>query len=328
MLTLAQVKSSSVASIAGVNVNDPQFTLYVNDAVRMLMELGGGGVGGSRGWWGTVQAIDGVCYDGCFVWPSNIVTVLGIRTKNGPVELKNFWYSFIEPSEIYGEMAKSYNGRPAVEFDGQTCLYRSIANSPTQIQVLADNAADVGKVVTIYGTDENGAELSYTSNGVTQRGIPLTVGGQSSFTQSKIAFVEHVAKDITFGKIRLVAYSNGVGNETLAIYNGGDVNPKFLYSRILKACSPVQIKALVKLGFSGVAIDSDIIPLDNIDAIKSMVQSIRAAEAGNVQDAANFERMALRRLVAQVNSRFPLEQTSVQVKPFGMGDPNSMTSMI
>jgi hypothetical protein len=293
----------------------------------MLMELGNGG---ARGWWGTVQAIEGIASNGCFVWPANIVAVLGINTCHGVAPIRNFWYTFTEPKGLYGEWARRWDGRPVIEFDGQTCLYRSIAGSPTQIQVIADNANDIGSQITLYGLDANGVELSTTVGGVTQRGCVLTVGpSNKNFSTQVISRIDHVAKNTTYGKIHLLAYANGVGGEVLADYAGGDVNPKFLFSRVAEpVCAPGCawcVKALVKLGFSSVVADSDIIPLDNVDAIKLMVQSIRASEAGDVDEAAKYEKMALRRLVAQVNSRFPLEQFEVAFRPFGTDGFNRVT---
>lgn len=320
MLTVAQVKSSSVASVAGVNVNDPQFLLYVNDAVRMLMEMGNNG--GSRAWWGTVQAIEGVAYDNCFVWPANVAAVLGMDCRHHEVPLRNFWYSFVPVQPHHHHWIREWDGQrnhrnSVAEFIGETCLYRPIA-TPTIIQVLGISA-DNGKTITIYGTDANGNEVTQLRpDGSTQRGVVLTIGSTDK-TPVAMQTVSAVAKDATVGDLTLVEWEsvNGIG-ETLARYNAGDINPKFLYSKVKGVKMPVcNMSALVKLGFSAVSQDSDIIPLDNIDAIKSMVQSIRSREAGDEQAGDKFEQTALRRLIAQVNNRFPAEQMVVRFNPIG-----------
>ncbi len=326
MLTLGQVKNSSVASIAGVNVGDPQFTTYVNDAVRQLMDLGNGG---SRGWWGTVQAINGTAVDGCFVWPANVQTVLGIECLKGVMPIKNFWYDFAPLDDNHRNWARHWNDKPAVVFSGTTCLFKSISNTPTKIKVIADNSQDNGKTITIYGTDSNGVEVySLRADGTTQRGLLLTIGSSTGgdITASVMSQVTEIQKDLTISRLRLYAYNatDGIG-DLLAEFAAGDVNPKFLYSRVMGPIYFQPITALVKIGFSGVTQDADIIVLDNVDAIKSMVQSIRSREAGKYETADQQEKDALRRLVAQVNSRFPLEQFVVNFKPFGTDDFRRVT---
>lgn len=324
MITFGQVKNSSVASVAGVNVQDPQFAQYVNDAVRQLMDLG---YGGARGWWGTVQALTGVAYDGCFVWPANVITVLGIRDCHGVVPIKNEWYSFTNPDERHQDFARRWDGRNTVEFAGQTCLFNSIASSPTAIRALSESSQDNGKAVTIYGLDANGNEVyslqpdSSTGGQSIQRGYMLVLGSfPLNTTPSAMSYVTDVLKPITISRVRLYASGPGIGR-LLAIYNGCDENPKFLYSHTRSRCIQ-PITALVKLGFTGVAQDADIIPLDNIDAIKSQVQAIRCREGRDPATSVAFEKDALRRLIAQVNSRFPLEQFVVRFKPFGSNDFN------
>lgn len=328
MLTFGQVQNSSVASIASVNVNDPQFTQYVNDAVRMLIELGNND---ARGWWGTVQLIRGTAYDGCMVWPASVAAVLGIKSHRHDLKVKNFWYSFTNEDWQSNHWGCDWNNRRrVVEFDGQTCLFYPIYNSPTQIAAVAQSPQDANNSsITLYGIDYQGKEVFDPSLGT--RGITLTPGSTDNFaTLTAMANVTDVAKNATAGPIQLYAFNplTGIGN-LLASYDGGDINPKFLYSKITKVPNcQMSITALVKLGFRAVLNPNDIIPLDNVDAIKSMVQAIRAREASNDGLALSMERDAVRRLVAQVNSHFPKEQFVCSFKPFGNEPPVNHLGMI
>jgi hypothetical protein len=331
MITLGQLKQGPVSNVAGVNVNDPQFVQYVNEAVQNLMDLS---TASSRGWLGTIQAIEGTSYDGCFVWPANVISVLGVKTEcHGTLNISNSWYSYVRPKKVHYDMINKWQGNPTVEFEGQTCLFRSIKDVPTQILALCDNVADVGKTITIYGKDYQGKELFSTYNGNTQRGLVLTLGQSatsSNISPTAISVVTDIAKNITIGSVRLFAYSPSQINDEIAYYSAGDVNPKFLYSRLVhgRAKYPFKVEALVKIGFSGVSADADIIPIDCESAIKSMVQSIRSREAGEVEIADAHEKTALRRLANQANSRFQLEQVAVSVKAFGNRGTTTITSMI
>jgi hypothetical protein len=328
MLTFSQVQNSSVANVAGVNVADPQFLTYVNDAVRMLVELGNGD---ARGWWGTVQLIRGTAYDGCMVWPANVSAVLAVRHGHREAPVKNFWHSFTGESwkaEHWG--CRWGHHESVMEFDGQTCLFYPIEKSPTQIAAMAQSPADSNVAsITLYGLDANGNEVFDPTLGT--RGITLTPGSSGNyFTATALSQVTDIGKAATNGPIQLYAYSptTGIGN-LLATYQGGDVNPKFMYSRIRnRGNCPVSISALLKLGFKEVYQPNDIVPLDNVDAIKSMVQSIRARESNNDGLAQAQERDALRRLVAQVNTHFPKEQFVCSFSPFGHEPPVNHLSML
>jgi hypothetical protein len=329
MLTLAQVKSSSVANVAGVNVSDPQFVQYVNDAVRQLMELGNNG--GSRGWWGTVQHMVGTAYDNCIVWPANVVAVLGMEQRGHEIPVRNHWYSFLPLDQHCHRWAQEWptqhrHHHGMAVFEGETCLFRPI-QAATYVTVLG-LGADVGKTITLYGTDYAGNEVFQTrADGSVQRGVVLTLGGTvtpqpaigGATTPMQMFTVTSVAKDATIGAVQLFQWNGTTGiGSLMASYNAGDINPKFLYSRLHRSHVPAcNVHALVKLGFSAVSQDSDVLPLDCVDAIKSMVQSIRSRESGDEENGDKFERTAIRRLVAQVNNRFPIEQMVVRFNPLG-----------
>ena len=332
MLTLGYLQNSTtIGNVAGVAPTSSQFIAYVNDACRILLDLGGQN---DYGWWGTVQAIDGLAYDNCFVWPSNVATVLGMHDCKGYMPVRNGWFEFTEPRQEHWDYAQGWlhcnNRASTMEFKGTTCLFYSIQASPTQIMV-AGGPADTGTQITIYGKDYSGQEVTSVQNGVNQRGVVLTInptGAQINVTPLEMSSVEAVSKPVTNGTVQMFAYANGTPGVRLALYNPGDVNPAFLYSKLARmdgnanGCNigrvPRRISALVRLGFTPVANPADIIVLDNPDAIKSMVQSLRARESGDDAAGDKFEKTALRRLVAQVNSRFPIQQFSVKYTPAGM----------
>ena len=327
MLTLAQVQNSTVAKVAGCVPTSTVFTNYTNDAVRQLIERGNGD---ARGWWGTVRMITGTAYDGCFVWPSSVSAVLGIEARNGVAKLANSWYSFVDEDYRRNRWVCHYHRHPdTIEFDGQTCLFRPIASNPTRIAVMATSPQDNNSAtITIYGKDSNGNEVFDPT--LNTRGITLTPGSTNYITTAVLSDVEAIVKNPTNGPLSLYAWSpaTGVGS-LLAIYEGGDVNPQFLFSRVHgRGIYPTSIKSLVKLGFRAVYSPNDIIAIDSLDAIKAQVQAIKYREAGDYENASACEADAIKRLVAQVNSRFPKEQFVVGFKPFGLREPVDKLSMI
>ncbi len=338
VLSLAQIKNSSVANVAGVNINDPQFIAYVNEAVRQLVNLGE--------WWGTVKAMVGTSYRGCMVWPAGVDSVLATNINCRPATVANYWYEFFPLETVLdGTFAGyGYGGgfsdfvsqfpmsqrapKSVVRFSGTTPVFNQPSTSdPFAVQVTADNAVDYGKTVTIYGKDTNGLEIvTLRPDGSTQRGYVLTLSSLSPYTTVTFSEISAVIKDTTVANVRLWVYAPAAPFGTpVAVYSGSETNPQYLFSELTRTLGFVnsanpclqRVEALVKLSPMPVAQDSDLVIIDNIDAIKSMVQSIRAREAGNDDDSNKFELNAVRRLNAELRSRFPNQQVVARCNPVG-----------
>jgi hypothetical protein len=320
MLTLGQIKTGPVGNIAGVNVQDPQFIAYVNEAVETLLDLGD--------WWATVVSMRGLVYNGCMTWPHKIESVLAINLNGRSERVAGPWYSFvpinsdfasmIERPDFYNAWGRGRHNRSAVEFSGTQPMFSGPTPfNPFQIQVTADNPVDYGKAVTIYGLDTNGQEVfSNQFDGtqgatVPQRGVRLVLSAASTFTTQVFSTVTAVTKDITVGDVRGWQYiPTGSTGALASVWRGSQTSPEFLFSRISGAEHNriYHMEALVKIGFEPVSQDSDIVCIGNGSAIKSMIQSIRARESGNDADGDKYETTAIRRLNMELNNRFPDQQ--------------------
>jgi hypothetical protein len=336
MLTLNQIKNSTAANVAGVNVNDPQFTAYVNDAVQILIDLAG-----DSAWWGQVVSMNGVVSGGCITWPHKIDAVLAMNIDHHAVRLANHWYSFtpdmgtfaglVSSPDFYSHWGCGSRRESVIEFAGTQPMFSgpTLAN-PFAIQVTADNSDDYGKSVTIYGLDTNGQEVfsnqfDGTQNAtVSQRGIKMTLAAIAPATASVFSTVTEVTKDITVGCVRAWAYANSKPGNMCAIWGGAQTSPQFLFSRLANAPHNgiCHANALVKLGFEPVAQDSDIISISNREAIKSMIQSIKAREAGDDAKGDEYEKTAIRRLNMEMETRFPVDQMQIRNNTFGTAVPN------
>lgn len=324
MLTFQQVQNSTVQNIAGCEPSTPQFANYVNESVRVLCDLGD--------WFGSVQQMNGVAFGDCMTWPQNIVTVLAMNLDHRRTVVTNFWYDYVPMNGEFhhhfrdtgwvGSWRGGY-GRSVVEFSGSQPLFAGPSPSnPFQIQVTADSPSDYGNTVTIYGFDTNGQEvLALRTDGSTQRGIQLTLAAQAPFTPMAFATVTHIAKDITTGNVRAFQYMPHTGQGILVgLFGGSQTSPEFLFSRLRRwRDNPSEthwLSALVKLGFNPVQQPSDILSIDNLDAIKVMVQAMKSRESGDNEKADQYEANAIRRLNMQVETRFPLDQVVARNEPF------------
>lgn len=328
MLTLAQIQNSTVANVAGVDPTSPQFTAYVNDAVEQLVNLGE--------WWATVQQMTGFVIGGKMTWPAGIDTVLAMKICGREADVTNFWYDYTPIDGWFRERflndAEWFAGWPhhrhsVVEFSGTQAMFAGPSSfNPFAVQVTADNPADYGKLVTIYGYDTNGQEVTgLRPDGTTQRGIQMTLAAIAPNTGIVMSDVSVVTKDITVGIVRAWQFFPVTGQGLLAgLFAGAQTTPRFLWSHI-KGCAPeccYRISALVKIGFQPVAYPSDIATIGNLQAIKSQVQSIKSREKGDDMEADKYETTAIRRLNMELETRFPLNQIILQNHTFNGGQPH------
>lgn len=340
MLTLKQIKNSSVANIAGVNVNDPQFANYVSEAISKISMMGD--------WTSLVQTMVSKVYidtlNGVMIWPSFVEVVLAVKANGRLAPPKNFWYEFVpmggDWSRRVTEMRAGccgndgYGGRcgydnyHVVRFAGTTPVLQQPSPAyPFAIQASADNVADNGKVVTIYGTDTNGNEVYTTQNGTLQRGCTIVLGSATPYSQDNarnvlnFTAISAVTKDPTGADVKLWVFNPTTPyGQMVANYSASEISPSYLFSQISKVIQPNWkfIEALVKLKVLPVVNDNDLIPFDNLDAIKSMVQSIRKSEAGDSKGAQEFEADAIRRLNLELNTKYPLDQIESSNLTFSM----------
>ena len=331
LVTLADAKASRLAEISQTCTSTGDFLSLVNEATRQLMKRGN--------FWGTVQKVRLCTYNGCITWPRYVGTVLAINVCGHSVPVWNNWYQF-EPliSQDFSRDGFSFSngnlciGNVLVENDGVTPVLNQIpCGSANAIRIFPSVRADIGKQITIYGIDENGQTLrTRNAQNIWQEGGTVTLAIPSVDTPFKLQSVSRISKPITSGPIRYFQV-DAVNNVLLDLvtHDPSETNPMYRHSRIQglrspnacntsNACSGLKtVDALVKLEFIPVVNDTDLILIENLDALKDMVQAIRKKEAGQIQAATALEVSAIHDLNLQLRDKFPNTQTPVNVMPYG-----------
>lgn len=329
MLTVNQAQNSAIANVAGVDPTSPQFYAYLNEAGQTMMALGD--------WWATVVQMVGLIAGGGITWPYPVDTVLALTRGRGRLTgVTNFWYSFTEPDgqfqkyfsdpDWFGSWGPNggFRGRSVCEFSGTQCLFAGpTPANPFALQITCDSPQDYGLTITIYGYDVNGIEVtSLRPDNTIQKGILLTLSGSPPNTGTVLSVVTGIAKDVTTGQVRAWSYVAGqpIGN-VVGIFGGGQTSPEYQFSRIggCDPCCVYHVDALVKLAYYDVGQPGDILPISNPVAYKSMIQAIRAREAGNDEKGDEYEKTAIRRLNMELNNKFPLDQMVIQNLTFNAG---------
>lgn len=324
MLTFKELKDSSAANVAGVCVTSTEFAALANEVIRRLLR---------RGDWSLVPIH--VCVKrGCVVFPRYVGQVRKINLCHEPIPIRNVWYQFL-PTNQQSCWWKPYLNSTA------NCAMHSMGRSPVFSDIYGDGRlvraylvynADVGKTVTIFGVDNDDQPLrTDNGDGTWSEGITLTLTKPYASTSTYVRRIDRVLKDKTEGDVRLFAYDpvNDV-LEDIALYEPSETNPDYLKFRIIapswpstttptttSCCPSFGILALVKLKFIPVENDNDLVLIDNVDAIKDMMQSIKFAEAGDYGNANNAESRAIRELNQQLHDDVPEDAVAVSNDVFG-----------
>lgn len=327
-LTFQNLMDSEVPGTVGVCPTSPVFREYTNKATRMLMNRGD--------FWGTVERIKVCAYNSCLVWPRYVGTVLAVNICGRPAEVWNNWYQFMPLSRHdfcdggFGWHGDRCSGNLTVINDGASPVFNPISCSkPMYVRAYPSTQQDIGKKTRIFGIDENGqtirtqnADLSWTD------GVELTLAVPFVSTSFKIREVTRITKDETEGVLRY--YQFDADNSVLldlVILEPTEVSPMFRKSKLPQRCnngncSGVRcVEALVKLEFIPVKAPSDLVLISNQDALSDMMMAVKYSNGGEAAMAKDFEAKAIRELNLELNNKYPNDQTSVDINPFGSAYP-------
>ena len=331
MLILAQLKAGVCKRIAATCTTSSTFLDLANAAIRQLMNRGD--------WWATVQPVRFCVQGTSLVLPRWVGTVLAVNRCGQPIPVANRWFDF-EPFGDWpcaaiacGRRGNKWPGTLTAVSDGTTPFINQIpAGSTNYVRFYVTQPSDYGKTVTVFGLDENGQIVFSTyPDGTVQEGIVLTLA--QPYVQSTILFskIERLVKDITAGVIRGYIF-DPVTNllNIIGEYQPTEITPEYIHLRLAgppqPCCCIAQISALVKLQFIPVFFDNDLVLIDNEDAIRDMIMSLREKEAGNLTNALALEASAFRELNYQLRNRVPEDQFVVNFQPFGTASFNRTTA--
>jgi hypothetical protein len=318
LTTLQDLQNSRIKQIASACSSSGEFISLVNDATRTLMKRGN--------FWGTVQPIVCAAYGGEITWPAYVGTVLALNVCDRPTQLQNRWYQFMPfDTSHHRNMAKGYIARPdypVTKMVKTSPVFQPLNPLfPMPLRFFIDNATDAGQTITIFGKDSNGQVVNtLRPDGTYQDGLVVTLAYPSVDTAIAFQRIDRVLKTVTNGVVR--GYAIDIANSVLrdlAYYLPYETSPDYQVSHIPTphGVTPFKVEALVKLSFVPVSNPQDMVLIENIDALKVMIQSIKAGEAGDIESKRLFEAEAFRELNYELRDKYPLEQFTVSFRPFG-----------
>lgn len=325
-LTFAQAKAEIPTGISGTCPDKTEFARLVNKATRKLMRRGD--------FAGTVVPIHVCVKNGCVVMPRYVDTIRKVNRCDYPLPVRSLWYQFL-PLDVYRSWCgtKSWVGARAFGF---VPTYNSVFGDGRLIRAYPQEQEDVGKTITLFGTDNNDQPLrTNNGDGTWSDGITLTLALPFVSTSTYVRSIDRVVREVTQTRTLLYAY-DAANNalEDLAVYEPGETNPTYARYQLSAGCgcgagggccggtsgsscgTSRSILTLVKLKFIEAKFDNDLVLIPNVDALGLMIQGIRAEEAGDLASAREFEMSAVRELNLELRDLEPDDQTAVLNQPF------------
>jgi hypothetical protein len=317
-LQLSDAKASPIRNVAGVSVDDQAFIDLINEAQRRLMR---------RGSFFELDQVMHFSLTGCdIVWPNFVGTVLGVKFCHGrPALLSNQNYSFVGPYHGHAPFASDVE----IVDNGTACCSREVSGTLGKIiSYHIVKPSDVGKTITLYGRQYGGQPLQeLDTNGVLQMGLTLTAALADVKATALVTKIDSIVRQATDGMTYLYEADDAAGTHLrdISTYAPNETNPRYRRSCILGNphhgwTDPVtgvkrhEIEALVKLAFIPVVNDRDFLMVDNLDALKFMVNAIRLEEANDEQGAEVKIACAIRELNMEMRDRQPQDQTPVRIQ--------------
>ena len=316
-----------IRNIAGVSVTSPDFIALVNDAQRRLMKRGD--------FMGLITEGIFVFQGDYVVWPKYVGTIIGARSghRRG-IQVQNQWYSF---TGSWHRHHHGWHGDLVLEDKGYVPIFQPISGGGNgqQLYYHVARSEDVNKSITIYGKgmqlmadNVTYGEVDLQHKDANNNWIPgqvLTATNPDTMTPNLISKISSIIRQPTVGWSWLYEYdSASTTSRLLAVFEPNDTNPVFRASivRNYLHCIPSQtistpvynsLEALVKLAFIPVVNPWDFLLIDDFDALKFMIQAIKAEEANDHSTAETLITKAIRELNFADRDQMPDQTTPVRV---------------
>lgn len=237
---------------------------------------------------------------GLITFPRIVETPLAVTTDGVPSIARDKWFYY------------HINGPGSAKCNWQSCRFwtdlgefpiiREIGKDPVYLIARMLSDTDTGKLLTIYGTDENDRPL-YTVNadGTTTDGIVVPMENPAVATTQKVKTISRVLREPTNQPVNLLMVNTTTAEEDLlGYYEQTETQP--LYRRV-----QVQGRSCVRLRYRAKLLPitslSSFIPLNSENGLISMMRAMKFRINGQLSDAQAYEADGARLLNEEQDNR-------------------------
>jgi hypothetical protein len=337
-LNLKLIKDSRLPRVIGVCADD---TPSIADAVNAAHDrLFYSREGGNEGWHGTWARMAFNVYrtDPYITCPRHVARLEDVNICRSPAVIRNEFWEFTEfgtgllPKTCSSHALYSRCSFKAVYDRGMYPLFRDLSTTGglwIRVRAVDPLDGDGTKRTLISGLDVYDTEVT-TQDGATRvRGEYVSIVDPFITTTTVFKSITGIQKDVTNGPIQFWEVDPATGDEILVLTMDASetiASYRRYYLHGLSACcgessaAPVQVEAIVKLNPIPVAVDSDYLVLQNLEAIIAECQSARYATmdiAGAKLMAAAAHKDAINYLKGELAHHYGTSKPTVTFHPFG-----------
>lgn len=321
---IAAREDPGLLTVTGVCGDSTKFLYYLNTAIQRLLIRGD--------WFGTLFRVEVCVHDNCVVWPRQVGKIRALKICKESALVQNQWFSFMpyQPGQCCArELATSDY---VAEQRGLSPVFRQIPCGAANwyVRLYIERQADIGKTCTIYGEDTNGQILrSIKADGIYSEGVTIVATVPYISTAIPIRRVTRVFFNEPFaGNARLYGYDADADVlHDIGLYEPGETEPAYVYSRILggnrtrlsgtSGCCCKSLEALAKINPDPLRIDTDLLQIQNLEAVKMAIQSVRKEEAGDMVTSRERMNAAVAEMNRWDEDWQPTDQIPINIYPFG-----------
>ena len=326
MLTLADLNTGRFQTAAQCGYGSTNFLEVVNDVVNELCNRGD--------WKGTLLPICVQISNGCVTWPRWVGEVRKMHSHRGNIDMRNQWYQFLDtPGWRRGWDGWCGQERQA-EMQYRAPTFQDITGTGNTLQFYVDVPQDVGATITVFGQDDTGNDLkTQNGDGTWSPGITIVASLPYGSSAQIVSHIDRVVCTATIGPKRLYAFQAASNNlYNIAVYDPTDTNPSFLRYKLkgggywggagccaASSTSPClySVIALVKLARLPIQNPTDLVLINNREALLDGIRAAKLSDAGDVAGSSKLWAAAVEKLNRQLENEDPEYQLTASDNTFG-----------
>lgn len=281
---------------------------------------------GEEGWYGTWAEMSFAVDPSrpYITLPRGVARIEALDVGNRTLPLRNQFYEFMDFGNGYMRQHWHRRMEGGVYARNNTPTWFDLTGGAQPVSAMAVNPLDAGKRILISGLDENQRPIVTLNSNNPIQGEYVTLSLIGSATVNSFSQITGIQKDVTIGHVTV---SQTVSNSLLVELEPSETSAwyrRYYLSRLPVHCVG-RVRALVKLDFIPVSVDSDYLLIPNVEAVIEEAQSVRLGEtddSGGQQQAALHHQKAIQLLIGQVNHYIGKDSPGVNFKPFGSASLN------
>lgn len=282
-----------------------------------------------RGDWSDLLWPIQVCVrKGSIAWPRYVGQVREANLCHHALPMRAINYRFLDMKHHH-HWRHLCGQRCEMEQVGNVAIFNDMPVPNWTIRAYPMKAIDAGKTMTFFGVDQFQQPLQHQNpDNSWSDGVTLTLANPFGALVAKDGVtpiypyrIDRVLRDATQGNVMVYAVNaNGIMQD-LAIYEPSETNPEYARSMLHLPCHVdcarvLSVIAMIKLRFVPIIADTDLVLINDVEALKNFFQSSRLGESGDIAGKREYEKEAIRALNLKQKDDRPDEQMPVQVEPF------------